>query len=445
MQKVESAGLNKRHMLTKPVTMILCFSIIASSALSFIYNGLIRGLNTTPTDFYYFYVAGQLWNSGSDIYDPELFVARLSQLGSRAVAGFGATAYPPQGYMFFSILAPWPVEVAHWVFVGINLLLLVIALGMFALVLARYRPIGLLEIALLASFLNTGFARGNIRDCQVSLVVCVALFGTFLLATRQRAIGAGLVLSIVSFKPSFFPYYAGYYLLRRSYRLIIVCALSVVALTSLPLFLTHRPFLESMAAWLQSLTLLQSQNTINDPSPMTPYSAEMVHLMPLLLRVLNVQSNITVALSWLIVLILSAYTAYLIYRSEPSAKVDLLDFGLVSALSLLGIYHRYYDIFLLFPGLLYLYLHTLRINEETTQRNWAVFLVVIILLISMPGDVTIQLSNAYPVLLTSYLWRVIAPFQAWAGVAIFGALLWLKAHQARRHESKTAESEGATT
>lgn len=426
----------KYHISTRVTMVVFCFSVILVSLLSFGYNAILRGLEI-PHDFCYFYTAGQLWSEGEDIYARELFHARLIQLGERALGGFATTAYPPQGYALFSLLARWPVETAHQIFLSVNLLLLVVALGMFAYILSQYQPIGLLEVTLLVSLLNTGFSRGNIRDGQVGLVVCVALLGTFLLVIRKREAWAGLVLSTVSFKPTFLPLYVGYYLLRRSYRLVVMCALSVAILTILPLLLTQRPLLKTMEAWLQALTFLQNKDTINNPSPFTPYSAALLNIAPLVFRTLNAQSSVTIALSWLIVLILWGYTAYLVLHSGSLDREPLLDFGLVSALSLLSIYHRSYDIFLLFPGLLYLYVYAVKTREQITRRRWAGFLIIVILLISLPNDLSTRISNVCPALLDHYLWRVVAPFQAWASVAVLIALLWLKARQLASEEAQS--------
>jgi hypothetical protein len=133
---------------------------------------------------------------------------------------------------------------------------------------------------------------------------------------------------------------------------------------------------------------------VDDPSPFSPYSAYLLNLAPLVYRVFNAQSSVTTLISWLIILVLLGYIFYLIWRSQPSEESYLLDFGLVSALSLLAVYHRNYDVSLLF----------------------------------LPGNVSERLSAAYPALLDSYFWRVVAPFQAWVSVAILAALMWLKTH-----------------
>jgi hypothetical protein len=341
---------------------------------------------------------------------------------------------PPPSSVLFSLLANLPLDTAHRVLLGINLGLLVVSLCLMAVVLSWYRPIGLLEVTLLISFLNTGFGRVNLRNSQWGILVFVILLATFILARYRRDALAGLSLAAVTFKPSFLPLYVGYYLLRRSYRLVVVCVLTAGLFTILPLLLTQRPLAETMMGWLRMLMLRDAPGQVDSPSPSAPWSEFMLHLAPLIYRVFNAQSNVTTAVSWLIVLALCGYTVYLIQRSEPSEEGNLLDFGLVSALSLLSIYHRSYDIFLLFPGLLYFYVHTVTMSDKTAQRGWAGFLVITLFLISLPNDLVLRLSYTNPALKDNYLWRLIAPFPAWTGVAVFGALLWLKTRSLAPHE-----------
>jgi hypothetical protein len=152
-------------------------------------------------------------------------------------------------------------------------------------------------------------------------------------------------------------------------------------------------------------------------------------LEPLVYRVFNVQSPLTSAIAWLIVLVLVMLVVYLLSRSKKSDREYLLDFGLVSALSLLAVYHRPYDSFLLLPGILYVYLHCIEARDEAAKRSWGLFIAAILFLLILPIDLSVRLAARYPVLLGSYLWRLISPIQAWAGLAVLGALLRLRIQQ----------------
>jgi hypothetical protein len=297
---------------------------------------------------------------------------------------------------------------------------------MLAHILSWYRRIRLPEMTLLISFMATGFGRMNVRDGQMGLLLCVLVLGTFILARSRRNLWAGLLLGCVTFKPTFFPLYVGYYLLRGSYRLVVACGLVAILYTTLPVVLTGRALVETSMAWLQSLERQNAAGIIDDPSPFTPTSALMSHLEPLVYRVFNAQTTVTTAIAWLFILLLAMAVAYLLWQTQPADQGELLGFGLVSALSLLSIYHRPYDVFLLFPGIQYLYVHAVSATAKTMQRNWGLFIAAVMLMLILPIDLSTKISALYPDLLESYFWRLVAPFHAWAGVAVFGALLWLR-------------------
>jgi hypothetical protein len=429
--------LNKAHNLSKLAITISCLFIITLSLSLFIYSGFFRGLeglkpDAPAHDFYLWYAAGQLWNEGRDPYDHDLFRAQLTQLaGGKPFRGNTGYYYPPQTTVFFSWLAYLPVEAAYFTFIGINLICLIASIGMLALILSWYQPIGLLEITLLSSFVSTGFGRMNMREGQLGILACVLVLGLFILARYQKNRLAGVWLAALSFKPTFVPLFFGYYLLRRSYQLILVCIIVGSLITFVPLLLAGYPVVETLLNWLEMLKLQSSASSIeniDNPSPFTPNSALMSHLIPLVYRILNAQSTLTTIIAWLIIFALIGYTTYLIERHKSSHRGELLNFSLVSALSLISIYHRPYDEFLLFPGILCIYIYAVQLKDRNAKLRWGFLLVSIILLLLLPIDLSSRISSAYPILLDSYLWRIIAPFKAWVGVIVLGVLLWLKTH-----------------
>ncbi len=252
------------------------------------------------------------------------------------------------------------------------------------------------------------------------------MLATFLGTHYGRKKLAGLSLGLLSFKPTFLPLYLGYYLVRRSFYIVTWGVALAIGLLTLPLFVTGRPLIETLSNWLHALQLQSKPGNIDDPSPFMPFSALMLHLQPLVYRILNDESMVSTAIAWIIILLLCGYAAYLIAHATRSPKSDLLDFALVSALSLMIVYHRVYDVFLLFPSLLYFFLHALDLSHKWAQRAWALFIVIILALLSLSSDLLVQVALRYPSLLENYLWRVIMPFQAWAVVAMLIALFWLK-------------------
>ncbi len=96
-----------------------------------------------------------------------------------------------------------------------------------------------------------------------------------------------------------------------------------------------------------------------------------------------------------------------------------------------GVYHKTQ---IMAVGSIYIYLHMVGLSNKQAQWRWAGFFVLVMIVLSIPGDLSVTLSNKYPALLHYYFWRVIAPFQTWASLAVLGVLLWMKTHSRRRND-----------
>lgn len=436
MKTLESADttlINKPNTTAHWLKVGLCSIVIAASLLQFAYNGVLRSASFTPdqylsADFPRFYAAGQLWNEGRDPYNYTQLFDRLAQVVGLEKAQYSPSGYyyPPQASVLFGWFGSLSLNNAQYLMLALNLILLVASLWMLAHIMSWYRPVGLFELTLIISLLNTGFARNNVREGQTGLWVCVPLLGAFILAYHGRKTLGGLALSILSFKPSFLPLYLLYFFIKKSYKMVIICVVVSAVLTITPLLLTQRPLVDTTTTWVKQLGTQSAPGSTDDPGPFVLRSATMHHLTPLVFRILNSQSTLASAVSWLLILALVGFGGYLMWRSRPSAKGELLDFSLVSALSLFALYHRNYDIFLLFPGFIYMYLHAMNSTSKAAQRNWLVFLVFSVAVHFLPSDAMLQLSYRFTNLPDNYLFRVLAPFQTWAGLAVLGALLWLK-------------------
>jgi hypothetical protein len=94
-----------------------------------------------------------------------------------------------------------------------------------------------------------------------------------------------------------------------------------------------------------------------------------------------------------------------------------------SLFSMLCVYHRHYDMFLVFPAILYLYLHAR--NVERGAWRWYAFLVAVLLIMALPGDLLVRLTLRNMVLNDNYLWRLIMPYPLWAIIGVLAAFLWV--------------------
>ena len=415
--------------------------VIGFSVASLTWNGMVDPLRSKQfgQDLPYFYVAGQLWNEGLDPYDPTLFQPRYEEvvLARRAAvdappgeapkqAGY---VYPPPTAVLHSLLARLPYEAAYATMMAINLALLLICLWLLGLVLRRFRTICLAEIALVAALGNTGFARSDLKTGETSILACALVFATFILSSSKYRNWSGMVLGLVALKPSFVPFYLAYYAFKKSFLLTFTCIATGIALVLLPLLVTHRSITTTAIHYAQMLQRYLS-NPAQDPSPFVANGVGLINLNPLVNRLLNTTSPATAVVSWMIVLVLCVFAVVLCLRSRSTPLNDLLDFSLVSVISLLAVTHRHYDHFLLFPGIMYLYVQAQSRTDENSRRRWLTFVVAIVVALVLPSDASVRISEGYPGVWDAYLWRLFAPFQSWAVLAVAGALFWLKARQA---------------
>ncbi|MCB0211257.1 MAG: DUF2029 domain-containing protein [Anaerolineae bacterium] len=410
---------------TREPLNLICILVILSSFVVLFVGGILKS-QTIFYDFYFFYTGGELWNAGLDAYDSTLFNTHLTHLMGIEFPD-DVYVYPPQSSFLFSLLAQYPLEQAHTIVMISNVLLLIIVTGLMAFIISWYRPVGLVEITLLSGFLMTNFARISLRHSQWSILIYTFLLLTFIFHHYHRESLAGVSLAFISLKPSFLPLYIIYYLLQKSYRLIFAVLLAGTLLTVVPLLITQAPVIETISNWLQALSEKTNAGGLNSTAPSAPfqYNATMIHLAPLVYRIFNAQSTLATMTLWLALLTLIGWASFMIYSSPPSPQTELLDFGIVSGLSLIAVYHRDYDIFLLFPGLLFIFLYARTVVDKKQQWRWGVFIVAVLLGSTLGSSIVLQLAYKFSALQNSYLWRLLIP-TPWISASVVLVLLWMK-------------------
>lgn len=422
------------HWIMRVIYIILIVAILAL----FSYQWVLRSIHGILEDggqiwdFTIFYTAGQIWNEGDLPYGSGGLSDRIAE--NEELFGYNGTNatvayYPPQALFLFSLMAKNPIQTAYWILFILNIIILLISLCLLGWILSRYISIGLPEILLLSSFMITGM-RTNIRFNQVSLIVLLPMLTMFILAGRNKKVSAGIALGLTSLKPTFFPLFWVYYLFKRQYRIAVVSLITAGLATIGPLILTKRPLLGSLLAFLDTQKY-HGQSDIDSPSPFYPRSATLHNLEALVYRIFNVESTLTLLLSWAIIGVIILFTFYLISKNNSSSVVSLLDFSLISMLSLLMIYHRAYDSFLIFPAILSIYIYIQSIQKKTIKWLWIAGLVGIITVHVVPGDISMRFAERYPVLLESYVFRVLAPIHIWVNLVVLVTLLWMKMQQLR--------------
>jgi hypothetical protein len=407
------------------VGIALSVFIFLNSGLSLALRALDPGL--PAVDFNFWYAAGEMWNSGENPYLVGDFVARLQKVTEGQILGLrSGFYYPPQSAAVFGLLARLPRAGAHSVLMITNLVAFSLGILMLGYVLSDYRRIGILEVTLLASFIGTGSLRVNVREGQISLLAFVFMLSTYILHRSKRFTLSGINLAALTYKPTFFPWLVVYYFIRRSYRTVAVALGVAVVLTVLPLLVSQRPVLGTLADWTNALAYRGGLGEIDSPSPASTYSTLMSHLAPLVYRVFDGRSWAAESLLAIMLLLLGGVIVYLISNTSPTKRSALLDFGLISTITILSTYHRPYDDFLLFPGMLYLYIHATGRDDARVRAGWLALLAFVLFSSMLPIDLGVQLSLVVPGLSENYIWQVASQFHTWTALLLLGGLLYIK-------------------
>lgn len=380
-------------------------------------------------DSYIFYTAGNLFNNGQDVYNQDLFREKLYEIvGHRKIPEIWISyAYPPQTTFIFSLFARFPFEVAHKIASYVNSLLLVLNLCLTGYILSRYKSLKMIDFCLLSSFLLTGFAYENITNSQLGIFISTLLMCTYIFTQNGKSMLAAISLALTSIKPSFLPFFLIYFVIKRQYLSVLYCLAFSALFTVVPLLISGMPIISTLTDWLTVLSSWGAAGNPNSPDPLGEFGfhASMVDLEPLIYRLFNGQTFVAELSLKITVVIILMYCVWLFFKKPEEGKNSLLDFGLISVVSMLFVYHRRYDIFLLFPGFLYIYLHSLECHRGRTRKFWSYLLCIVILLTSFVDIFFTKMSSTLIFLQTSYLWKLILPLP-WAGVITLVALLFLK-------------------
>jgi len=413
----------------RPLVRIGCVLLILLGIVGIIRNGVLPG-DRVFFDFKVFYAAGELWRERVSPYDVTRFWAELSRFSPESPEHNrklqAIYVYPPQASAFFALLTRLPIEHAARLLLAANIGLTVVVLLMMGRILSWFRPIGLVELAFLATLPSVGLYI-NLRNSQWGILVLALLLASFMLERSGRRGAAGLALALTSFKPSFMPLFGLYHLLRGNWRFVAAAALGLAALSIVPLILTGQPPLTRLLEFQHALALRDAPGEFLSTHPRERFTINynMIHLEALLLRLFGAPSALASAAVMLASVAMVAGTAWVLRQAPRTEQDHLLDFAIVSTLSAVVIYHRTYDLFLLFPGFLCLYLRAAGDVEQRGRWLWAGALIAFLLLFTrFNGWVTGWVSGT-PELRDSPQARALLPMP-WLVMTMLLALLQLR-------------------
>ncbi len=414
---------------------ILCLLLLVFAAAEFTVRGPVRALHTATqfNDFLSPYIQAKALLCGLDPYSPQVLlklwppealqytylpkeVANGTLVANR---GF-PTAYPITAFVLiapFSLL-PWKLAYALWL--AVNLILFCVMLcALVALSGLSYRdPRAILLIA--ATVALAPFHSGIVTANASLVAVEASVIAVWAARNRHEATTAVLLAVATGLKPQIGLCFLLYYLLRRRWQVCGI-ALGLLALATaiglLRLELNHTPWLSNYM--IDNHTLLES-GVLGNFSAINPTRFGLINLQVALYPLLG-GTTLTNAAARLFGLALFATWLVLMARKQPHH--ELLELSAIAVISLLPVYHRFYDATLLVLPLCW------AIVSFRKSRSFATLSLLLMLPFLIPGGTILETavsSGRIPATLAYRWWSesFVMAHQVWLLLLLSALLLY---------------------
>jgi hypothetical protein len=424
--------------------IVVGFLLVASAAEFVVRVPLRLGNSSNWNDFLSPYIQSRAWIQGqdpynsqnlvrfwpSDLQEPD-FVIREST-DSTLVERHGIPSpYPPTSFVVLAPLAVLPWTAAQWVWISISILTvawMLIAVANFARIrLTTTRGLFFLAFCIGLAPLHTGLATENPAVFAVALSV-IALW----LAEQHRDSVAGLFIALsICLKPPIGLCFLFFYLTSRRWKILLVAcgAVALVALAAAGrMWFLGVPWIASYNSLVQHMF---APGAINDFTSANPVWFQMVNLQGPLYEILwNSHAAKTLSLFAGITLLL-VWTVLKLASEEPAM---LLEISALAVLSLLAVYHRFYD-----AGLLILPVAWV-LSPRNRAPAWMVSLVIVLTTpFLIPGAVVLsqvssRLSGRLEAVHSRWWSALVIAHEVWTLLLLSILLLYAMRRQGRRFE-----------
>jgi|SRR5271156_375557 len=334
------------------------------------------------------------------------------------------TAYPITALVLIAPFSLLPWNFAYGLWFATNLALFAIMLcALMALAGFSYRePAAILLVAAtlaLAPF-HTGFVTANVTLAAVELSVIAIWSGR-----RGYDVSAAVLLAIAAgLKPQIGLCFLLYYLLRRRWRICGVglsLLAGIAALGLLRLEIGHTPWLSN---YLNDNHVLLETGVLGNFTVINPTRFGLINLQVALYPLFgSVRETNAIAMAVGVILIV-LWIIHVCTRTgeiKPLDDSELLDLSAIAVISLLPVYHRFYDATLLVLPLCWAFVSFRR------ARGFAITSLLLMLPFLIPGGTlleTMQISGRIPRVLANHWWweALVMPHQVWM-LLFLGVLL----------------------
>jgi hypothetical protein len=317
-------------------------ALLLAAAL-FVVRGPARGMDG-PQDWSLIYGSTRAWLLGESPYSGETAARVWREAGGQGEAFVtreqdALLLYPPTSLVVLSPAAAirWPASVIGWTLLGTVAYL---AAGALSLRLAGLVVGSTAWLAGATAILVFGAAHTSLAMGQTAAVCGFGVVAGLVLLRAGRPGWAGVALALAALvKPQLAGVFALYGALVGGW----ACVASVVAVGGAAGVIGVGRVWMAGTPWLEQLREnVRVFATLDAGSPVGPYAYQLINLhMPL--HVVIDSPGVVSAIVWLVVaLLLAAYVARG-WRRPESAEQWLMDASLLAVVTLLPLYHRYYD------------------------------------------------------------------------------------------------------
>ena len=339
---------------------LFLFALILIAAAEFVIRGPARAIGSGAgfNDFLSPYVQTRAWIRGIDPYSPksllELWPGEATQFeflrrevadGSILTKRGIPTAYPLTCFFLLAPLAslPWPVSNAVWAALNVAMFALMIwaLISLTDLTQHKLRTYAFVICALALAPFHTGIATANIAVLAVELSV-IAMWT----ASKRYDVVTGILLALaIGLKPQIGLCFLAYYVLRRRWPIFGVAVFVVVAIGALAVLRLDLNHVTWINNYVSDNRALFGPGILSD---FKPDNATRFGLINLQLIIYSLAGPSAPANALAIAIAGSMFVGFVWLLSENDDNgTGLLPMSSIAVLSLLPIYHRFYDAALL--------------------------------------------------------------------------------------------------
>jgi hypothetical protein len=420
--------------------LVISLLFLLLTGAEFTVRGPLRAVQSATgfNDFLSPYIQAKAWIQGLDPYSPQtllkLWPAEALQYNflpkevanGTLVANRGIpTAYPITAFV---LLAPfdvvhWNVAYAAWLAINLTLFIAMLAVLISLAGFSLGDPFTIFFIAAtlaLAPF-HTGIVTANVSLVVVDLAV-IAVW----LARQRYDFSAAILLAIsAGLKPQIGLCFLLYYLLRRRWRLFAVGIAILIMLAGVGLLrlqFSHTPWL---ANYLNDNHILLETGVLGNFTSINPTRFGLINLQVGFHPILNSVKSSNILASVVGAILFIVWLANMARTQNDDPGLELLDLSTIATISLLPIYHRFYDAALLVLPLC-LTFFSFRWQKAKLARIVTLFLLLPFLI---PGGTlleTLKTSGRIPPTLAGRWWwqAFVMAHEVWALLFLSALLLY---------------------